>query len=87
MQRPIAASSPRFGAEFELNRIARPFPKRRCRLIACDEEVLPEIALAADDDMGARVPSLERIEGHPVEFRAEIGIGLARHIADKGFQV
>ncbi|MEX3007531.1 hypothetical protein [Hoeflea sp. TYP-13] len=42
----------RFRAEFKSDKIACPFPKPMYHVALCDDQVLPEVVLAADNNVG-----------------------------------
>ena len=56
-------------------------------VVAGDDEVVPPVVFAAQDDMGVRMSRVEMIGRDPVEPGYEIVLHLAHQVADEGFEV
>ena len=56
-------------------------------VVAADNEVLPVIGPAADQDMDVRVVGVPVIDGHPVEPGAEIALGIGHQLAREGPEI
>ncbi len=65
----------------------RPGAKALGHIVAGDDEVFAGLILAAHDDMAVRMAGVEMIDCHPVEFRAQVFLGLFHQAADHGLQV
>src|SRR5690606_34743699 len=56
-------------------------------IVTVDDKVFAEIVLAPDDDMHMGMAGVVVVDGHPIEFRAKVGLDLAHQVARVRCQV
>ncbi|MER8727542.1 hypothetical protein NKH50_25220 [Mesorhizobium sp. M1027] len=59
-------------AKVEADQLGRPFTDSRRDVVSRDDKIFAAVVLAADDNMGMRMTSVEMIDSDPVELGAEV---------------
>lgn len=77
----------RFRTELSRDEFGGPRPKAVSDIVACDDEVVSFLILAAQDDVRMGMTGVEMIRGDSVEPSAEILFHLPHEIADERFHV
>ncbi len=84
-----AAADVEIGARPELLRdeILRPRPHALADVVPRDDEVLPVVGAAAQDDVDVRVVGVPVIDADPVELGAEVFLDLAHEVAREPLEI
>ncbi|MAN88743.1 MAG: hypothetical protein CL555_18655 [Algoriphagus sp.] len=75
------------GTEFQRRQLAGPFADTMNDVVAVDDQILPQIVLAPDDDMHMGMAGVVVIDRHPIELGAEVGFHPAHEVAGIGRKV
>jgi hypothetical protein len=62
-------------------------PKTPTDVVTADDEILTVIGASADQDMDVWIVGIPMIDGNPVEFCAEVALGIGHQITGKGAKV
>src|SRR5260370_31293483 len=72
---PLAA-----GTEFQGGALFSAGAKTPTDVVTADDEILAVIGASADQDMDMRIVGSPVVDGHPVEFCAEVELALMHHL-------
>ena len=75
------------GAEFETGKLAGALADTVNDVIAVDDQILPQLVLAPDDDMHMGMAGVVVIDGYPVDLGAEVAFHPAHEVAGIGGEV
>lgn len=81
----LALYQPR--TQFQRHQFGRPFPHALGDVVAIDDQILPLIVAAIDDDVDVRMAGVEMIDGNPVELSAEVRFHLLHQVTREGTHI